>query len=281
MTKLELSTIRIDGGTQARASLNQSIVREYAESMKDGEKFPEIIVFFDGSDHWLADGFHRYFAYKSNEVEEVEVDLREGTKDDAILFGFQANKHRGLRMSHEDIRGIIIRMIHHPEWGKWTNASIAAHLGVSAMTVGRVKKTLEPEETKVKKYINSQGKEALIDTTKLSTRKKKEEPSDPPKQEPEADPEDDIIHELTETIQSLSEENTLLKDKIAVGQWDASEIEKIDVEETLADLRQKVAILEKENETLRTSRDMYMNRNAELMQTVKTLQNKLKKLEAK
>lgn len=278
MTKLELSTIRIDGGTQARASLNQAIVREYAESMKDGEKFPEIIVFFDGSDHWLADGFHRYFAYKSNEVEEVEVDLREGTKDDAILFGFQANKHRGLRMSHDDIRGIIVRMIHHPEWGQWTNASIAAHIGVSAMTVGRVKKTLEPETTKVKKYINNQGKESLIDTTKLST-KKKEEVEDPPKQEPEADPEDDIIHELTETIQSLSEENTLLKDKIAVGQWDASEIEKIDVEETLVELRQKVSILEKENETLRTSRDMYMNRNAELMQKVKSLQNKLKKLE--
>lgn len=276
MTKLELSTIRIDGGTQARASLNQAIVREYAESMKDGEKFPEIIVFFDGSDHWLADGFHRYFAYKSNEVEEVEVDLREGTKDDAILFGFQANKHRGLRMSSEDIRGIIVRMIHHPEWGQWTNASIAAHLGVSAMTVGRVKKTLEPEEVKVKKYINKQGNETVIDTAKLST-KKKEEPKDPPKQEP--DPEDDIIHELTETIQSLSDENTLLKDKIAVGQWDASEIEKIDVEETLAELRQKVSILEKENETLRTSRDMYMNRNAELMQKVKSLQNKLKKLE--
>lgn len=276
MTKLELSTIRIDGGTQARASLNQAIVREYAESMKDGEKFPEIIVFFDGSDHWLADGFHRYFAYKSNEVEEVDVDLREGTKDDAILFGFQANKHRGLRMSSEDIRGIIIRMIHHPEWGQWTNASIAAHLGVSAMTVGRVKKTLEPEETKVKKHINKHGKESMIDTTKLST-KKKEEPKELPKEE--ADPEDDIIHELTETIQSLSDENTLLKDKIAVGQWDASEIEKLDVEETLAELRQKVSILEKENETLRTSRDMYMNRNAELMQKVKSLQNKLKKLE--
>lgn len=277
MTKLELSTIRIDGGTQARASLNQTIVQEYAESMKEGEKFPEIIVFFDGSDYWLADGFHRYFAYKSNDTEEVEVDLREGTKDDAILFGFQANKHRGLRMSSEDIRGIVVRMINHPYWGQWTNATIAAHIGVSAMTVGRIKKSLEPPEdgNKVKKYIR-QGKENSVDTTTLAT-KKKEEPKELPKEE--ADPEDDIIHELTETIQSLSEENTLLKDKIAVGQWDASEIEKLDVEETLAELRQKVSILEKENETLRTSRDMYMNRNAELMQKVKSLQNKLKKLE--
>ena len=277
MTTLKLSSIRIDGGTQARVSLNQTIVQEYAQNIADGDNFPEIVVFFDGSDYWLSDGFHRYFAYKSNKVEEVEVDLREGTKDDAILFGFQANKHRGLRMSHEDIRSIITRMIHHPFWGQWTNASIASHLGVSAMTVGRVKKTLETpkEDTKVKKYIDKDGKEKVIDTAKLSTKKVKPEQADPKAEEGG----DDIIQELSETISSLSQENTLLKDKIAVGQWDASEIEKIDVEETLAELRKKVSILEMENETLRISRDMYMNRNAERMQKVKSMQSKLKKLE--
>lgn len=278
MTKLELSSIRIDGGTQARVSLNETVVQEYAQSMADGDKFPEIIVFFDGSDYWLADGFHRYFAHKSNEVQEIEVDLREGTKDDAILFGFQANKHRGLRMSHKDIQAIIVRMINHPVWGQWTNSTIASHLGVSAMTVGRVKKSLEPQpgEKKTKKYIRK-GKETTVNTATLSTKGPSQE--DPPKSPPPADESPDIVQELSDTIATLAEENTLLKDMIAIGQWDASEIEKIDIEETVAELRKKISLLEMENETLRTSRDMYMNRNAELLRTVKTLQAKLKKLE--
>jgi hypothetical protein len=215
MTTLKLSSIRIDGGTQARVSLNQTIVQEYAQNIADGDNFPEIVVFFDGSDYWLSDGFHRYFAYKSNKVEEVKVDLREGTKDDAILFGFQANKHRGLRMSHEDIRSIITRMIHHPFWGQWTNASIASHLGVSAMTVGRVKKTLETpkEDTKVKKYIDKDGKEKVIDTAKLSTKKVKPEQADPKAEEGG----DDIIQELSETISSLSQRTPYSRTRLRSG----------------------------------------------------------------
>jgi hypothetical protein len=144
------------------------------------------------------------------------------------------------------------------------------------MTVGRVKKALEPpKENTKKKFIDKDGKENAIDTAKLSTKKAKPKQEDPKSEEGG----DDIIQELSETISSLSQENTLLKDKIAVGQWDASEIEKIDVEETLGELRKKISILEMENETLRISRDMYMNRNAELMQKVKSLQSKLKKLE--
>jgi hypothetical protein len=63
-----------------------------------------------------------------------------------------------------------------------------------------------------------------------------------------------------------------MRDKIAVGQWNASEIEKIDIEETVANLREQIRILEIDNKALRDSRDMFQSRNAELMKTVKTLQ---------
>ena len=67
---------------------------------------------------------------------------------------------------------------------------------------------------------------------------------------------------------------------IAVGQWDASDIEKIDAQQVIDELREQVRILEIDNKALRDSRDMFQTRNAELMKTVKSLQNKLKKLEA-
>lgn len=279
MESLLLSVIRTDGGTQARVSLSQSVVNEYADAIKDGDKFPPVAVFYDGAEHWLADGFHRYFAHKTLDISKINAEIHEGTKDDAILFSFQANKHRGLRMGTEDLKSIILRMTHHPIWKEWTNAAIASHIGVSGVTVGRIKKALGPQpgETSKKKYINKHGQEATIDTAKLKTNKVKEEAPPPPSP---SEQNNDLIHDLSETITVLSDENTLLKDKIAIGQWDASEIEKLDIEETVRDLRAKVKLLEMENETLRTSRDMYMNRNAELTRTVKALQSKLKKLEA-
>ena len=99
-----------------------------------------------------------------------------------------------------------------------------------------------------------------------------------PKEQAKPAPEfEDKILELTDTVTQLHEENTLLKDKIALGQWDATEIEKIDAEELIADLRNQIKLLEMENKSLRDSRDMYQNRNSELMRTVKALTAKLKK----
>ena len=77
----------------------------------------------------------------------------------------------------------------------------------------------------------------------------------------------------------MEHENQKLKDAAAVGQWDASEIEKLDAEQLIAELREQIRILEIDNKALRDSRDMFQNRNNELMRTVKSLQAKLKKYE--
>ena len=230
MKMLKLAQICIDGGTQARQELNQSVVGTYSENMKDGDKFPPIVVFFDGSTYWLADGFHRYFANKSNGALEVECEVKHGVKDDAILYALAANARRGLLMSVEDIKANIERMLKHPEWGQWSNAEIAKHLGTYKMMVYRVRHALEEkeeiepaEETKYKR----EGQERVMKKNPVQKKKEvvKETKIEEPK-EPQPEP-TDIVKELTETITQLSEENELLKDKIAIGQWDASEIEKI------------------------------------------------------
>jgi hypothetical protein len=274
MKQIKITAIRIDGGTQARLKLNQDVVKEYSEHMKDGDKFPPIMVFHDGSEYWLADGFHRYFASKSNGALEIECDVRDGTLDDAILYAFSANGRRGLSMSAEDNRNIIIRMLKHPVWSKWSNAEIAKHVGVSKMTVGRVKASLEkdnPAPTK-KIYKDKHGNESTIETKNIGKTKEKKVT----KEEPATESDDQIVRELTDALTAVSQENTLLKDKIAIGQWDASEIEKIDAEELIAELREQIRILEIDNKALRESRDTFQNRNSELMRTVKSLQNQLK-----
>ena len=270
MELLKLSDIIVDGGTQARSELIQSLITKYADQMKEGAIFPPIAVFHDGDDYWLADGFHRYHAAKSLGHLEINVLVHEGTQRDAKLFGMEANKDHGMPMSVSEIRENIITMLKDPEWGLWSLRQIAKHVGASHMTVARVKESLENE-----------GKEPEP--------KKKKEPKEPKvpegsKKDPAVTPvtpaQDDQLNELAETVNALAEENALLRDKIAIGQWDASEIEKIDIEETVTELREKVRVLEIENAALRDSRDMFQNRNAELLKQVKSLQAKLKKLGA-
>lgn len=277
MKELKISDIRIDGGTQIRKQLNQDKVHEYAEQMNDGEVFPPITVFFDGPSYWLASGFHRLFATKLNGAETISAEIKNGTLDEATLYALGDNKH-GLNMSAEDYRRSIEIMLGHPKWKTWSNAQIAKHIGVSAMTVGRVKKERQPDAPKAKTYVDKHGNQSTMDTSKIG---KKAKPKDEPKVEvtdvKEYDPAEDKMRELMDTITHLADENTLLRDKIAIGQWDASEIEKIDAEETIANLREQIRILEIDNQALRESRDMFQNRNAELIKTVNSLKKKLKK----
>ena len=279
MKVLNLLNIRIDGGTQARLKLNQDAVKDYAEHMREGAVFPPLVVYHDGSEYWLVDGFHRFFALRANGTASAECDVRTGTLREAILFSKGANGKRGLPATADDNRMSIIWMLNDEEYKTWTNTAIAKWIGVSSMTVGRIKSSMETksDDQPVKTVVDKDGNQKQLDTSKITGRPKVTKP-DVTTEDPTV-PLKETIHELTEVVNSLSDENTVLRDKIAIGQWDASEIEKIDAEETLADLREQIRILEIDNKTLRHDRDMYQNRNAELMKTVKSLQTKLKKIE--
>jgi hypothetical protein len=276
MKKLNILNIRIDGGTQARLQLNQDVVKDYAEAMREGAVFPPVIVYHDGSDYWLADGFHRYFAVKANATTTIEADVRTGTQRDAILFSFSANDptKRGLSPTADDLRNMIRNMLLDAEWSQWTNAEIARHVGVSKMTVGRVKASMteQPKETtEKKKFTDKNGNEKSLNTSNIG----KKAPTTKPDVS-SYDERDDIIKGLTDTVNELTDENSRLKDAISLGQWDASDIEKIDAEDTIKDLRNQVKILEVDNKALRDSRDMFQTRNAELMKSLSSLQRKLK-----
>lgn len=283
MKKLNLEAIRLDGETQARVALDSDQVTEYAEAMRDGDKFPPVVVFHDGSDYWLADGFHRYHATKQLGHASIEAEVKTGTKEEAQIYSFGANARRGLSTNQEDNRSIITRMLNHPISSSWTLGEVARHVGVSKMTVSRVKASLQPkaqkaqEDTK-KTYQRKDGKEVTIDTAKSKTKKADPKP-ELPDEEPEQDERDQRIAELMDTVSELNAENQKLRDMIAVGSWDASEIEKIDAQDTINDLREQLRVLEIDNAALRDSRDMFQNRNAELMKSVKVLQSKLKKLD--
>jgi hypothetical protein len=275
--KIKLSFITIDAGTQARQKINQDVVNEYAQLLTEGAVFPPIVVF--GEKNILADGWHRFFAHRAAGIKEIEIDSREGDVRDAIFYGFGANKSRGLQMNQEDTRSIIGRLLMDNEWAKLGDRKIADHVGVSSTTVLRLRQAMEGdgklEKANTKTYVR-QGKEIEVDVSK---NQKKEGPTATPEAVTnESHPQDlQEIKELSDMVGDLSEENQKLKDAIAIGAWDATDIEKEDIQETVKELRERIAILERENNSLRSSRDMYMNQAAELSRVNKALQARLKK----
>lgn len=129
--RLKLALIRVNGGTQPRAELSQEVQDEYAELMREGVEFPPIVVFFDGTDYWLADGFHRYWAACDVGREWLQADIRQGTQRDAILYSVGANATHGFRRTNADKHRAVERMLADAEWVAWSDREIARRCAVS------------------------------------------------------------------------------------------------------------------------------------------------------
>lgn len=137
MTAIPLSAIRTDGGTQPRAELNFVTIADYADDMREGAIFPPVVVFYDGADYWLADGFHRLSAAQQIGAVEIAADVRQGTIEDARWFSYGVNKDHGLRRTNEDKRRAVEAALAHPYHARYSNREIARHCGVDEGTVRR------------------------------------------------------------------------------------------------------------------------------------------------
>jgi ParB-like nuclease domain len=134
---LDIRRIRTDGGTQCRATINEDLIAEYEQQMREGVIFPPITVWFDGNQYWLSDGFHRLAAARRVELTHIEADIRTGSLDAAIWHSFSANATHGLRRRKEDICIVLRRTLQHKRSAAFSNVEIAKHIGVSESTVRR------------------------------------------------------------------------------------------------------------------------------------------------
>lgn len=164
-TLLPLADIRTDGGTQARAKLDQATINRYAEDLRDGAEFPPIDVYFDGVDYWLANGFHRLHAHLLAELEEIYTTIHQGTQRDAILHSLGANADHGLPRSDDDKRRSVLRMLRDPEWNQWSNSEIARRCRVSESYVRKLKKEQGIDTSHSAKYTHPKTGE----TTTMNT----------------------------------------------------------------------------------------------------------------
>ena len=143
--KLRLSQVTVDAGTDTRHEINDTIVDEYGEAAKAGAKFPPLIAFLDSNkdEYFLADGFHRYFGYERYGVKEFEVDVRNGTRKDALKFGLGCNNEHGYRRTNKDKLHCVEMAV--KEFDNLSDRVIAELCKVSHSMVGEVRKAMKPE----------------------------------------------------------------------------------------------------------------------------------------
>lgn len=139
---LPLHLVRTDGGTQARAGISEETVAEYEQGVRGGDDFPPVTVFHDGTDYWLADGFHRLEAHRRAGESRIEARVRRGTHRDAALFAAGANATHGLRRTNADKNRVVEMLLLDEEWGQWSDRKVAELCGVSHVFVGDVRKRL-------------------------------------------------------------------------------------------------------------------------------------------
>lgn len=203
---MKLEAIRIDGGTQPRASISLALVDDYAESMEGGAEFPSVVVFHDGKDYWLADGFHRYHAAAKAGLAEIACEVKKGTVRDAVLYSVGSNAAHGARRTNVDKREAVLTLLNDEEWGQWSNEEIARQCKVDPKTVGRHREQLSQEMPEIESPTRTVKRGDS--TYQQDTRKIGKKPKAPKYNRPDwAEDPEDLSKELREQLPKLDAED--------------------------------------------------------------------------
>lgn len=139
---LSIDLIRTEGDMQGRAEFSPEHIADLKAAWEAKADLPPLLVFFDGTDYWLADGFHRLDAAKLAKRASVQCDIEKGTRRDAWLAALKANQVHGLRRTNADKRKVVTRALSDAELVTWADSRIAEHIGVTHPFVAAIRREL-------------------------------------------------------------------------------------------------------------------------------------------
>ena len=133
---IAIKDLRLDGGTQPRATIHFEAVFDYMDAMADGAKFPPVVVFYDGDQLLAGRRLPSGQSGGTGRWRRDRVRCRQGTQQDAQWYSFSANKTNGLRHTDDNGRiSAVIAALGHPNGAQLSNRQIATHVGVDEGTV--------------------------------------------------------------------------------------------------------------------------------------------------
>jgi len=167
-TSAKLDDVHATAETQYREEIDNDIVEEYAQAMRDGSYFPPVKAIFDGGRYILVDGFHRYFAIKALGTSTIRVEYTDGDIGDARILALSANCSHGLRRSNTDKWNAVKVALGHPLTKDLPDNQIAKICGVSRSFVGSVRDPVvrNRQRENTKRRLKSAKEVACSGTTK-------------------------------------------------------------------------------------------------------------------
>lgn len=146
---LPIASIETKAKTQQRPLCDETVA-EYQRLVKfgykctqEGEGFPPIEVFYDGSAYYLTDGFHRWHAHRKAGERYIAAIVTEGTYKDARWASYGANTKHGLPLKLGQKKTIVLNVVQDEDFKFVTDDQISKHVGVSRTYVGQVRRGLE------------------------------------------------------------------------------------------------------------------------------------------
>lgn len=271
---LKLDKINYDGSTQPRVKLDEVAVEEYAHALTEGAALPPIVLFHDGADYWLADGFHRFHAHRKIGALDIEADVRQGTRRDAVLYSVGANASHGLRRTNDDKRKAVLTLLEDEEWAKWSDREIARACGVSHPFVANLRPASGNDyQIEQPRIVQRNGKTYEQNTANIGKKPVQAvpAPADPvPAEYADAtafdDTDADAITALEQERQRLVEDNEMMG-KV------------FDADDKLAAAMAEVKRLTEENRVLRERVNGLMNEKNMAVKQAKMWRAKFEKLE--
>ena len=163
--EISLKNIEDDSDLQPRLKIDLDVVAEYSTAMLDGEEFPPVRLWFDGIRYWLSDGYHRFRAARKAGLPSIRAYVFPGSKEEALLDSLAANATNGMQRSNADKRRVVLKMLNHPEWSRWTDSEIARRCRVSPTLVSRLRANGDTLGSGVTLRVGGDGQ--LYDAAKL------------------------------------------------------------------------------------------------------------------
>lgn len=275
VTEIDVDQIRIDGGTQVRSQIHEEHVANMVLSMEQGAQFQPVVLFFDGKEYWLADGFHRYHATVKLERPQIAAKVVMGTLRDAKWYAKAANLTNGMPMTREERRTMVIDCLEDTEWSiEKSDREIAEQCGVSHTYVNRLRHEIG-QDRKQTTYTTKDGVER---TRKVEPKEDKPKSEKPKAEKPAAKPEPvaevtDKHDEKDETIQYLIAENEKLTDQLA----EKTSTDPDFARSVIAELREENNQLKIELKAVKISRDQFQAENHQLKRQVQAMMRAQKK----
>jgi chromosome segregation ATPase len=149
------------------------------------------------------------------------------------------------------------------EWNEWSDTKIATQCGVSVMFVGKLRKENNGGEVPTQRIVKRGDKEFVMNTEKIGSAKKEQDPAIP-----EYDENEEKLEEMATEFQAIAERNEELEARLAVGLMDGTPEEKQKAQSIIEEQAERIKSLEAQVKGLTASRDAYQLKNAELIKQV-------------